>query len=198
MQSHIISFAICHYFTSCKNQGAYHHTSFDLPETTLAFVHVHVFLVLSRGAQRCFSVHGVKPQLPPTQECVERVVRTSTSATSAGPSTTTRRTLSCATRVGSASMPSLTHFLKPGRVLPWTPLRVRRTDRRCVVKKYNPVYFVCCTCYYHASFISQTLSSINSLLERADSVYKLLVKHRNELDQLLTSLAGGVTASRSV
>ena len=47
-------------------------------------------------------------------------------------------------------------------------------------------------------FIRQTLSSINSLLDRADSVYKLLVKHRNELDQLLTSLAGGFTTSRSV
>ena len=46
--------------------------------------------------------------------------------------------------------------------------------------------------------LSQTLTSINSLLERADSVYKLLVKHRNDLDQLLTSLAGGVVTSRSV
>ena len=35
-------------------------------------------------------------------------------------------------------------------------------------------------------------------MERADSVYKLLVKHRNELDQHLTSLAGGIATSRSV
>ena len=38
---------------------------------------------------------------------------------------------------------------------------------------------------------TQTLTSISSLLDRADQVYKLLVQHRNELDQLLTSLASG-------
>ena len=46
----------------------------------------------------------------------------------------------------------------------------------------------------------QTLASINTLLERADQVYKLLVQHRNDLDQLLISLASGPAqgVSRSV
>ena len=37
----------------------------------------------------------------------------------------------------------------------------------------------------------QTLTGISTLLDRADQVYKLLVQHRNELDQILISLASG-------
>ena len=46
----------------------------------------------------------------------------------------------------------------------------------------------------------QTLTSINTLLERADQVYKLLVQHHNDLDQLLISLASGLAqgVSRAV
>ena len=33
------------------------------------------------------------------------------------------------------------------------------------------------------------------MLERADYVYKILVQHRNDLDQLLGSLAGGIIVS---
>ncbi|XP_064395390.1 E3 ubiquitin-protein ligase UBR4-like isoform X5 [Halichondria panicea] len=41
----------------------------------------------------------------------------------------------------------------------------------------------------------KTTSSINSMLETADSMYKVLVQHRNDLDQLLGSLAGGIIVS---
>jgi len=37
----------------------------------------------------------------------------------------------------------------------------------------------------------KTLTGISTLLDRADQVYKLLVQHRNELDQILISLASG-------
>uniref|UniRef100_A0A1X7SMH9 E3 ubiquitin-protein ligase UBR4-like domain-containing protein n=2 Tax=Amphimedon queenslandica TaxID=400682 RepID=A0A1X7SMH9_AMPQE len=43
----------------------------------------------------------------------------------------------------------------------------------------------------------KTLLSINQLLERADKYYKELVTHRNELDQLLISLASEPVVSQS-
>ena len=46
-----------------------------------------------------------------------------------------------------------------------------------------------------SSVALQTASSINTMLERADYVYKILVQHRNDLDQLLGSLAGGIIVS---
>ena len=46
---------------------------------------------------------------------------------------------------------------------------------------------------------SQTMSSINHLLEKADKIYRQQVSHRNDLDHLLVCLASGATFhSRSV
>lgn len=48
----------------------------------------------------------------------------------------------------------------------------------------------------------QTMANINALLERADKVYRHLVQLRNDLDQLLISLASGhsitVSSGRAV
>ena len=74
----------------------------------------------SRAAQRFSSVRGARHPSRLIQECVEHVVRTSISATSAEPSTTTRRIPSFATRVGSVSTGSLIRSLKLDPALPWT------------------------------------------------------------------------------
>ena len=50
----------------------------------------------------------------------------------------------------------------------------------------------------HNRFLPQTLSSINTLLEKADQVYRLLVQYRNDLDHLLITLSSGPSSSRMV